>query len=215
VRSSTLLGVVLAVSLVAYAVIAADVVNGGRLSSFDETLSSWVARSMPTWAEWLARPFSWVGGVVGVTLVVAAAVVWLVRRREPHLGALVIVVALGAQVLTTLAKNGFDRPRPTAGSPIDVPSSFSFPSGHALSGIAVFGLLGLIAARELPAHARRTAVAAGFALGGLIGASRIVLDVHFLSDVLAGAALGLAWLAACLLAVTLVPGWRRRYADRS
>jgi undecaprenyl-diphosphatase len=155
VRSSTLLGVVLAVSLVAYAVIAADVVNGGRLSSFDETLSSWVARSMPTWAEWLARPFSWVGGVVGVTLVVAAAVVWLVRRREPHLGALVIVVALGAQVLTTLAKNGFDRPRPTAGSPIDVPSSFSFPSGHALSGIAVFGLLGLIAARELPAHARR------------------------------------------------------------
>jgi undecaprenyl-diphosphatase len=215
VRSSTLLVVLLTVSLVAYAAIAADVVNGGRLSSFDETVSSWVARSMPTWAEWLARPFSWVGGVVGVTLVVAAAVVWLVRRGEPLLGALVLGVALGAQVLTTLAKNGYDRPRPTAGSPIEVPSSFSFPSGHALTGVAVFGMLGLVAARELPARARRAAVVGGFALGGLIGASRIVLDVHFLSDVLAGAALGLAWLVACLLAVTLVPGWRRRYADRS
>jgi len=48
------------------------------------------------------------------------------------------------------------------------------------------------------------AVATGFGVGVLIGASRVVLDVHFLSDVLAGAALGLAWLAACLIAARLL-----------
>ena len=203
-------------SLVVYAAIAADVVNKGRLTEVDESLSEWVARSMPAWAEWIARPFTWTGGVVGVTLLVAVAVVWLLRRGERLLAGLVLVVALGAQLVTTLAKNGYDRPRPTAGSPIDLPSSFSFPSGHALTGIAVFGLLGLVVANELTSNrARRAAVATGFLLGALIGASRVVLNVHFLSDVLGGAVLGLAWLVACLLATMLVVSRRHRYADRS
>ena len=45
----------------------------------------------------------------------------------------------------------------------------------------------------------------GFAVGGLVAASRVVLNVHFLSDVLAGACLGLAWLSTCLL----VDAWLR------
>jgi len=85
------------------------------------------------------------------------------------------------------------------GSAIRLPSSYSFPSGHAATGIAVFGLLGLLAATA--SHTRRRRVAAigvGFVIGALIGASRVVLNVDCASDVLAGAALGLAWLAFCL-----------------
>ena len=207
----------LAVALVVYAAIAADVVEGGRLSSLDDDLSRWVAGSMPAVAEWIARVLSWVGGVVGVTLIVAVVVVWLTRRGAPTLGVLLIVVALGGQLLNSVAKDGYDRPRPTAGSPIELPSSSSFPSGHAMTGIAVFGLLGLLLARELPSRKRRAAaIAAGFVLGALIGASRVVLDVHFLTDVLGGAALGLAWLSACLLAMGAVhDGRRRRYAEPS
>ena len=80
--SAWLLLAILLVSLVVYAAIAADVVNKGRLTEVDESLSEWVARSMPAWAEWIARPFTWTGGVVGVTLLVAVAVVWLLRRGE-------------------------------------------------------------------------------------------------------------------------------------
>jgi undecaprenyl-diphosphatase len=80
-----------------------------------------------------------------------------------------------------------------------------------LTGIAVFGLLGsLLALRLSSIWGRAGAVAAGFILGALSGASRVVLNVHFLSDVLAGAALGLAWLVSCLLVAGLVERARHR-----
>jgi len=215
--SPWVVGAALVAALVAYAAIVVDVVEGGRLSSLDDDISGWVARSMPTVAEWLARVLSWIGGWVAVTAIVAVVVVWLARRGALELGVLLIVVALGGQLINSAAKAGYDRPRPTAGSPIELPSSSSFPSGHAMTGIAVFGLLGLLLGRELPPGRRRAAaIAAGFALGALIGASRVVLNVHFLTDVLGGAALGLAWLAACLFGMWAVHARRRRrYAEPS
>jgi undecaprenyl-diphosphatase len=175
-----------------------------------------VARSMPTWAEWLARPFTWVGGVVGLTVVVLAAVTWLLRRRAPDVAVLLLGVTIGIELIVVAAKNGYDRPRPDVGSAIALPSSFSFPSGHAASGVAVLGLLGLIAGRH--ARSRRTRVAAivaGFGTGILVGLSRVVLDVHYLSDVVAGACLGLAWLTACLLTVRGVDAYRARNRSRA
>jgi undecaprenyl-diphosphatase len=192
------------------------VVEGGRLSAVDDDLSEWVARSMPSAVEWIARVLSWVGGWIGVTIVVVVALVWLLRRGETALGGLLVVVVVGGQLLNWIAKEGYDRPRPTSGSPIDLPSSSSFPSGHAMTGIAVFGLLGLIVARQLrSARAHAATVIAGLALGAVIGASRVVLNVHFLTDVLGGAALGLAWLGVCLLAAIVIGARRRRYADTS
>jgi membrane-associated phospholipid phosphatase len=211
-----LLAALVAVALVAYAALAADVVEGGRLSSYDEDLSAWVVGSMPTPVEWLARCLSWLGGWAGVTVLVALAVVLLARRGRLALGMLLVAVTLGGQLLNSITKEGYDRPRPTAGSPIELPSSTSFPSGHAMTGIAVFGLLGLLVACERASRrARIAAIAAGFGLGALIGASRVVLNVHFLTDVLAGAALGLAWLSLCLLVASVVVSRRRRYAEAS
>jgi undecaprenyl-diphosphatase len=200
----------LGLSLLAYAAVATDVVEQGPLWEQDGDVSRWVAGSMPGWAEWLARPFSWVGGAVGVTVLVAAAVLWLLRSGRRIAAATLVAVAAGSQLLISLGKEGYDRPRPTAGSPVDIPGSPSFPSGHA-GTIAVFGLFGLLLADLMPTRAWRVGVtAAGFGLGALVGASRVVLDVHFVTDVLAGAALGLAWLAACLLVAGLVAGGRRR-----
>jgi undecaprenyl-diphosphatase len=114
-----------------------------------------------------------------------------------------VTVTIGIQLIVVASKNGYDRPRPDAGSAIALPSSFSFPSGHAATGVAVLGLLGLLAATVARTRAQRVAaVGAGFALGALIGASRVVLGVHYLSDVLAGTYLGLAWLCVCLLVVS-------------
>jgi membrane-associated phospholipid phosphatase len=192
----------LGAALAGYAVLASAVVDRDRPVGVDLDVAVWVADSMPSWAEWLARPVTWLGGFVGVTLVVVAATLWLLRRGEWPQAVLLVAVALGIQLLVSTAKNGYARPRPDVGSAIDLPSSFSFPSGHAATGIAVFGLLGLVVATRLRTRARRVgAISAGFALGIASGASRVVLDVHYLSDVLAGWCLGLAWLSACLLAL--------------
>ncbi len=207
---------ILGLSLLVYAALATAVVEGGWLVTLDQDLSSWVARSMPSVVEWPARFFTALGSDVGATAVALGVCVWLVTRRDFRAVLWLAAVGIGSQILVTTAKFGYDRPRPTAGSPIEVPDSFSFPSGHATTGAAVFGVFGLLVARHLASHRARTPViAAGFALGALIAASRVVLNVHFLSDVLAGTALGLAWLAFCLLAPDVVAWGRRRYAARS
>ena len=200
--SMRLLLLVLGAALLAYAAVAADVVNSGRLSELDVDVATWVARSMPSWAEWLARPFTWIGGAVGCTAVVTGVTIWLLTRRARVEAALLVVVAVGIQILVFSAKEGYARPRPDLGSAVRLPSSFSFPSGHAATGIAVFGLLGLLAATLARTRAERAAaLSAGFVTGALIGASRVVLGVHYVTDVLAGAFLGLAWLSACLVVV--------------
>ena len=153
-RAESLLGVAppaallvaLVLALAGYAALAADVVNGGAFSELDVEVAEWVAESMPTWVEWLARPFTWLGGVVGMTLVVTGVSVILLRRGLRREAIVLIVVTLGSQALVLSAKAGYERERPDVGSAIALPSSFSFPSGHATTGVAVFGLLGLYAA---------------------------------------------------------------------
>jgi undecaprenyl-diphosphatase len=102
-------------------------------------------------------------------------------------------------VVTPLLKEAFDRPRPDQGSPIPLPSSDSFPSGHASGSVVTFALVAMFCVERRPGRRRLLwGLAAAFALGS--GVSRVVLNVHFVTDVLAGFALGLAWLAAALLA---------------
>ena len=207
--STRLLVALLAVALAGYSLVAADVVHDGPLSELDTDVASWVAREMPAWAEWLARPFSWLGGMVGLALVVSAATAWLLSRGARAEAALLVASWIGIQLLVVAAKNGYERPRPDFGSPIDIPPSFSFPSGHAASGIAVLGLLGLLVAAHVGPTRAKQAVIAGFALGALSGASRVVLNVHYVTDVVAGLFLGLAWLALCILAARALDLRRR------
>ena len=211
VRPRALL-VVLVVALVGYAALAADVVNGGAFSELDAEVAEWVVESMPTWVEWLARPFTWLGGFVGMTIVVTSVSVALLRRGLRREALVLVVVALGSQALVLSAKAGYERERPDVGSAIELPASFSFPSGHATTGVAVFGLLGVYAAALATTRGRRiAAVCAGLAVGGLIAASRVILNVHYLADVIAGACLGLSWLCACLL----VDAWLRSRRARA
>lgn len=199
----------LVAALAVHAVLAWNVVHDGPLTDVDREVAEWVAREMPAWAEWVGRLFSWLGGMVGLAVVAGAGAAWLLHRGERVAATLLVVVTAGVQLLVVAAKNGYERPRPDVGSPIDVPTTFSFPSGHATNGVAVFGLVGLlVAAHARTARARWLAVVFGFAVGALTGASRVVLNVHYVTDVLAGACFGAAWLAACLLVARAIE--RRR-----
>jgi membrane-associated phospholipid phosphatase len=127
----------------------------------------------------------------------------LVRRNVRVAMFLVISVELSG-IITEIAKYAASRPRPTTAF-VTAPST-SFPSGHAL-GVMV-GVLALLTV-VLPV-VRRPLRAWLVALGTLIvvaiGIGRVVLNVHYPSDVVAGWALGYAYFVACLL---IVPPTRR------
>ena len=154
---------------------------------------------MPTAVEWLARPFSWIGRWLGLLAIGVALVLLLAAKRRTWDALWVGVTIAGVHIaVTPFLKESFDRPRPTAGGAIPLPSSDAFPSGHAASAAATFGLLAVLASERRPKRTRLIWITALLlALG--IGASRVVLGVHWASDVVAGWCFGIAWLAAALL----------------
>ena len=170
------------------------------LSFVDREVAERVAASMPSWAQSLARPPSWIGDWIGLTGVGIVVTVVLLRERAWLDLAFFLTTFAGSQLVVAFLKAWFDRPRPDVGSGIALPTSASFPSGHATAGVASLGAAAVLAAERLPSRrARRWLWALVVAIGVAIGLSRIVLGVHYVTDVLAGWCLGLAWVAACLL----------------
>jgi membrane-associated phospholipid phosphatase len=129
-------------------------------------------------------------------------VIALVRRNLRAAMFLVISVELSGLV-TEAAKAAADRPRP-AGALVHAPST-AFPSGHAV-GVMV-GVLALLTV-VLPIvrqPLRAWLIVLGAVIVVAIGVGRVVLNVHHVSDVLAGWALGYLWFAACLLMLSPRP----------
>nr|WP_275585419.1 phosphatase PAP2 family protein [Blastococcus saxobsidens] len=122
----------------------------------------------------------------------------------------VAATGAGLAVLVPLTKALADRARPLVAEPVvDTPSNASFPSGHAMTSLDTWGVLVLIA---LPAVRRRWhpwLVGGALLLVLAVGFTRVALGVHFVSDVLAGYALGAAWLAAMTAAFR---GWQHETA---
>jgi membrane-associated phospholipid phosphatase len=130
------------------------------------------------------------GGVA--VLVVFLSVLYWVDNREST--GVVIAYALVALAVTLVLKSAFALPRPPAAiraMPVE-PGSYGFPSGHAVASTVVYG--GLVLVRGKLDDFRVVVPAA--VLVGLVGLSRVFVGVHYLGDVLAGHAVGLALLAA-------------------
>lgn len=107
------------------------------------------------------------------------------------------IIAVGAIALNYLLKVQFSRTRPALWDWIVNVHHYSFPSGHAMVSLAIYGFLGYILAEQFPQQRERIlALTAG--LIAAIGLSRLYLGVHWPTDVIAGYAVGLAWLIAVL-----------------
>jgi membrane-associated phospholipid phosphatase len=198
-RRLTRFVVLLLLALAGFAVLAVGY-EREPLASVDADVAEWVASSMPTMVEWLARPPSWLGGWIGLTVLGLVLGVVLIRERAWVDVGFVIATFAGSQVVVALLKGWFDRARPDVGSAVDLPSSAAFPSGHATAGVASLGAAAVLIAERLPSRRARVWLwSAVVAAGVAVGLSRIALNVHYVTDVLAGWCLGLAWLAACLI----------------
>jgi len=126
---------------------------------------------------------------------IAAALFW--RAGWKRESALLAVAMLGSIAIEWGLKLGFHRARPAPFFNIAAPSSYSFPSGHALYALCFYGTLGALIGPHLREKAQRALLwAAAIVLIVAIGYSRIYLGVHYPSDVLAGYAAGFVWLMA-------------------
>lgn len=165
------------------------------------------------WAVNLALALEAIGSVPASFMIVAAASVllvvhaWRQRQALPAAAAgFLIVSAAGGALISTLVKHAVDRPRPPWNGVWSLEESPSYPSGHAQAGFTVWVALGLIALVLVDGRARRLVAGPLLVLGPMIGASRLVLGVHWPSDVVGGWLLGGAWLMCCtVLAAMLVP----------
>jgi membrane-associated phospholipid phosphatase len=192
---------VLSASLWAFGFIVDEQIRENETRS-DERFADWLHGSATDPLTDVFRAITWLGNFATLLAVTLLAVGIFWRRREPTDAIFVSLAFLGAQVLSTGMKLGFRRERPFFPDPLATESTYSFPSGHALVSLAVYGSIALVLAQRLPTRGRRVLLLCGAGTLVLaIGLSRLYLGVHFLSDVLAGYAAGTAWLALLYVAL--------------
>ena len=122
-------------------------------------------------------------------------------RRAPNrsIPVFLLVVFAGDKLVTNGIKLLIDRARPTL-NPIAATLGPSFPSGHSSTAASFYAALALVLARRRSARTRAVLAGVAGALAIAVAASRVLLDVHWLSDVIAGVMLGWAWFALCAVA---------------
>lgn len=208
------MGARLAVAFVAIfttGVAAGSVIEAAAGSPFgraDEDGARWFVERRTGWWDAVTdrvTDLSWTPLLVTVA-VVTALLAWRAWRRwqEP----LLVLVTVGGEIGVFVAIAGVvDRMRPPVPRLDEVAATASFPSGHTAGGVALYGVLAVLAAAHVDRRGlRRALVAALVVVPVLIGLSRLYRGMHYPSDVVGGALVGGAWLAAVVGVLRATPG---------
>jgi undecaprenyl-diphosphatase len=134
---------------------------------------------------------------VTIRVVTMGFIVSALLKRRVRVAVFLFVSVVLSAVLTEVAKQLADRPRPETAM-VDALST-SFPSGHALGTMVAALALGVVFLPRIRRGLRPWVVAAGVVVVLTVGAGRVALNVHHLSDVVAGWALGYLYFACCLV----------------
>jgi undecaprenyl-diphosphatase len=194
--------VVLVIATTVIGVLAAMVRTNPKwgLTRFDPHVASWAARHATSSSTAFFRFITHFGGAaVVVPLAVVVAVIEARRVRSRAVWAFLLLVVGGQFLMANTIKFFVDRTRPSL-LPLTGFSGTSFPSGHATAAAATYAAFALLIGRRrsLDVRAASAGAAVGFAI--LIAGSRVLLGVHWFTDVIAGLVIGWAWFAVCSLA---------------
>ncbi|MEA2452417.1 MAG: hypothetical protein QOG04_1127 [Actinomycetota bacterium] len=199
----------LAILLVAipFGLLLREVTQHGPFTRVDTSaargLHDWVKDS--PWLVTLMEIVSFFGGPPWFYLLTGLSALWLWRNGHTRLALFLVVTGLVGSFIDSIVKILVDRPRPSLVAPVATAHGKSFPSGHSMSSMVGYGSLLLVFLPMFDKPRRRWVAAGAVLLVLAIGFSRLALGVHYITDVLGGYALGLAWLAASTAAFSI---WR-------
>ena len=193
--------------------IADEVFDNDTLALLDDYLAQWFhSYRHSAWTPFMLF-ITHVHQQAGISAMVLALAIYLrVRKADYWLAGLILAVP-GGMLLNVLLKYTFQRARPSFDEPLITLATYSFPSGHASGAMLFYGFLAAYLVWTIPRNGVRAAVLLGaMTMVLLVALSRVYLGAHYLSDVLAGMAFGIAWLAVCITAISTL---RRRRAARA
>lgn len=184
--------------------LAQQITQGVGVLVFDHALTATLRDQLPaSTLHWFLLP-TWLGNPATVVVLTALVTAGLLWRRQRVLAMGWVAAVVGNAVLNRLLKEWFERARPLHEHGVLLETGYSFPSGHASGTLATYGMLAYVVVRLAPRRWHLPAVLAAAWLAWTGAASRVVLQVHYASDVLVGLCNGAAWLALCILSVELV-----------
>ena len=195
------LGVILSIIFTLVFVRLFDFVDDNKnVAPFDRDLLSFMNQHRNPVLTQMATILAHLGSptvIVGIAFV--AAIAGLIWRKIRGAAWTLPIAVIGAGIIIQSVKMLIQRPRPTLYTPLLHEGGFSFPSGHSLIAMVVYGLLGYFALGLVKNRAARLAVRVITVLVVFfIGLSRVYVQVHYPTDVLAGWTAGIPWLVACL-----------------
>jgi undecaprenyl-diphosphatase len=167
-------------------------------------------RTAPPVIDWVMLALPWFGTNLTLAPIIGAFSLWVWRARgRGDLALQLMITVLGGLILNAVSKDLFDRPRPELWPHRGQYQWASYPSGHAIVGVAVFFMVARLTYRE-----RRWrwpfVVAAILLVVSLY--SRVYLGVHWPTDVIGGILMGAAWLASVIIAFRPLERIRERAA---
>lgn len=186
-----------------FGLIARDVVAGAAITRIDLQLAAWFHQFAASRWTPAVRAFTDWHHPIGIGMMAAVLAAWWYRLHARYWLLALIFAVPGGLMLNVLLKYVFQRARPSFDEPLVSLATFSFPSGHTSGATVLYGML----AAWLVCHCRSRAlqaliVALALLLIVLVALSRLYLGAHYLSDVLAGMAVGGAWLVVCITSVS-------------
>jgi undecaprenyl-diphosphatase len=200
-----------------FALLAFNVKTNGPLVQLDSPLAQ-ALHYQARRGSWVVLAIMWFFSALGregiMLFMLILAIAWIIQKRWAELTMLIYGVG-GAEGLFQTLGAIFNRHRPVFPDPLEVLSGPGFPSGHTTTSIVLFSLMLFILWPRLHSRLARTAgVLLVILIVGMIGFARMYIGDHYLTDILAGAAAGLAWGALVFTGVEVAywshqPGGRK------
>ena len=186
--------------------LASQVGAASPLTRADQALTEALRTHAPTPALHLFATLTHLADTATLTGLCIGIAVALLALGQRGLALDWVVAVAGNGLLNQTLKQIFSRARPVVPDAWVTEHGFSFPSGHSSGALVAYGMLTYLALRLLPARWHLPVLLLAVTLAFTVGASRVFLQVHFASDVIAGFASGGVWLVACLMGIGFIRG---------